>query len=69
MLVAVNNLSGDVREGVAFAFSGEWVGASVGRVAADGSLAPLGPASAVWKAPVVFGQMAPEFFVVERTNQ
>ena len=69
MLVAVNNLSGDVREGVAFAFSGEWVGASVGRVAADGSLSPLGRASAVWKAPVVFGQMAPEFFVVERTDQ
>ena len=66
MLVAVNNLSGDVREGVPFGFSGEWVGASVGRISADGSLAPLGSASAVWKAPVVFGQMTPEFFVVEK---
>ena len=66
MLVSVNNLSGDVRGGVAFSFSVEWCGASISRFAEDGSSIALGRASARWEAPVTFAQMSPEFFLVEK---
>ncbi len=66
MLVSVNNLSGDVRSGVAFAFSDEWRGAGVSRIAEDGSRVAIGRTSARWEAPVKFAQMAPEFFLVEK---
>ena len=69
MLLSVNNLSGDVREGVEFAFSEEWADADVCRIAEDGSAMPLGRTSAAWKAPIVFGQMAPEFFVIQKRGK
>ena len=64
MLVMLNNLSGDERDDVILAFSGSWAGAEVSRVAADGSLEPLGRASGAWEVPFAMGQMAPEFLVV-----
>ena len=68
MLVALNNLSGDVRDGVTFAFSGEWCGADAFRIAKDGTRSAIGRTSAIWRAPFTFGQMTPEFLVVERRN-
>ena len=48
------------------AFSEEWADADVCRIAEDGSAKPLGRAAAVWKLPIVLGQMAPEFFILEK---
>ena len=59
MMVMLNNLSGDVRTDVAFAFARPWVGAEAERIAPDGSRMPLGQVSAAWRAPFPFGQMEP----------
>ena len=69
MLVSLNNLSGDVRSGVVFAFSDEWCGAGISRIAEDGSRIVLGRTSVRWEAPVSFAQMAPEFFLVEKVAE
>ena len=66
MLLMVNNLSGDEREGVRLAFSGTWQGADVMRLDATGSAFPYGRADAVWTVPFVLGQMKPEFLVLKR---
>jgi hypothetical protein len=66
MLLMVNNLSGDEREGVRLAFSGAWQGADVMRLDATGSAFPCGRADAVWTVPFVLGQMKPEFLVLKR---
>lgn len=66
MLVTVNNLSGDVRDDLAFELSSVWQGAEVSRLGADGKPAPMGTAADVWRPAVRFGQMEPEFFLFRR---
>ena len=66
MLLMVNNLSGDEREGVRLAFSSAWQGADVMRLDATGSAFPCGRADAVWTVPFVLSQMKPEFLVLKR---
>ena len=66
MLVMANNLSGDERENLRFGFSPEWAGAKISWLRPSGSQKPLGRTSAEWTAPQAFGQMLPEFFLVEK---
>ena len=67
MLVMVNNLSGDERDGVRLGFSAAWMGADVARLAEDGTERFLGKATDGWRIPFVLGQMKPEFFVVRQS--
>ena len=66
MMVMVNNLSGDVRRDLPFAFAKEWQGAAISVLAPDGSRRPLGTVAPAWTAPLSFGQMEPEFLFVEK---
>lgn len=66
MLLMVNNLSGDDRDGVRLAFSGAWRGAEASRFGEDGAPAPCGRIDAVWTVPFALGQMCPEFIMLER---
>ena len=66
MLVTVNNLSGDVRDDLAFGLSSVWQGAEVSRLGADGKPVPMGTAADVWRTAIRFGQMEPEFFLFRR---
>jgi hypothetical protein len=66
MLLMVDNLSGDVREGVRVAFAEAWRGAEISRLDADGQPTPLGRAEAEWTIPFVLGQMIPEFLILKR---
>ena len=66
MLLMVDNLSGDEREGVRLAFSGEWRGAVAARLGEDSMPAPCGRVEAVWTVPFALGQMQPEFLVLKR---
>ncbi len=66
MLLMVDNLSGDVREGVRLAFSGAWRGAEVSRLNTDGEPVPCGRAAPEWAIPFALGQMEPEFLLVKR---
>ena len=68
MLLMVNNLSGDEREGVRLAFSDAWRGAEVMRLGATGGAFPCGRADAVWTVPFALGQMKPEFFILKRDD-
>lgn len=63
MMVMVDNLSGDVREGLSFALSEDWRGASVARLGADGREESGEAVGARWTPKCVFGQMKPEFFL------
>lgn len=66
MLVMVNNLSGDVRSSLAFAFSREWTGAAIARLDENGEPRPLGVVTSRWSPRLAFAQMQPEFFVVDK---
>lgn len=66
MLLMVNNLSGDDREGVTLSFSDLWRGAEIKRVGTSGSASPCGRADAVWTVPFALGQMKPEFLILKR---
>ncbi len=68
MLLMANNLSGDVRTSVPFAFSPQWTGAEIARLAEDGTETPLGTTTSRWIPSVRFGQMEPEFFRLRRVN-
>ena len=68
MLLMVNNLSGDEREGVRLAFSGAWQDAEVMRLDANGGASPCGRAVAVWTVPFALGQMNPEFLFLKRSE-
>lgn len=68
MLVTVNNLSGDRREDVEFAFASEWQGAEALRLGENGALTSAGRITGPWKPSVSFRQMEPEFFLVRKAN-
>ena len=68
MMVTVNNLSGDVRRDLPFAFAKEWQGATISVLAPDGTRRPLGTVTPTWIAPLAFGQMEPEFLVVMKAD-
>ena len=65
MLVMAENLCGEPRDDFVLRFSSEWNGASVSRIAADGSREPLGKASSEFRlSPGSLPPTTPEFFVV-----
>ena len=66
MMLMVNNLSGDVRSNLSFAFSDDWVGARVSRLGADGHEESPERVASFWLPKCTFGQMQPEFFVLRR---
>ena len=68
MLLMVNNLSGDEREGVRLAFSGAWQGAEIARLGDNGAPVPCGRADAVWTVPFALAQMKPEFIILKRSQ-
>ena len=66
MMVMVDNLSGDVREGLAFAVAAEWRGAAVSRLGPDGREEAPETVSARWTPKCAFAQMQAEFFHFRR---
>jgi len=66
MLVMVNNLSGDVRDDLAFAVDGAWRSARISRLAEDGRYVGCGTAGARWTPHWTFGQMQPEWFLFSK---
>ena len=66
MMVMVDNLSGDVREGLAFAVAAEWRGAAVSRLGPDGREEFPETVSARWTPKCAFAQMQAEFFHFRR---
>ena len=63
MMVMVNNLAGEVRDDVALRLSEKWRGASVAHLQMDGTWLPLGKVEGqMWRPPLSFQHMAPEFF-------
>ena len=67
LLVMAENLCGEPRDDFVLRFSSEWKGATVSRIAADGSREPLGTASSEFHLPP--GSLAPttpEFLIVAR---
>lgn len=68
MMVMVNNLSGDVRRDLPFAFTKEWQGAAVSVLAPDGFRRSLGTVTPTWTAPLTFGQMEPEFLFITKKD-
>lgn len=66
MLLMVNNLSGDDREGVRLSFADLWKGAEIMRIGKTGSAFPCGRTDAVWTVPFALGQMKPEFLILKR---
>ena len=66
MLLMVNNLSGDDREGVRLSFSGVWRDAEIARLCEDGAPMPCGRVDAEWTVPFALGQMKPEFLILKR---
>lgn len=66
MLLMVNNLSGDDREGVRLSFAGVWRDAEIARLGVDGAPVPCGRVDAVWTVPFALGQMKPEFLILKR---
>lgn len=69
MMVMVDNLSGDVREGLAFAVAEEWRGAAVLRLGPDGREESPETVSARWTPKCAFAQMQPEFFVFAKCDK
>lgn len=69
MMVMVDNLSGDVREGLAFAVAAEWRGAAVSRLGPDGREEAPETVSARWTPKCAFAQMQPEFFVFAKCDK
>lgn len=66
MMVMLNNLSGDDRDGVKFETGAQWHGAKVSRLQADGSAKPVCTAGKVFTADKTLGVMKPEFYLFER---
>ncbi len=66
MLLMVDNLSGDVREGVRLSFSSAWRGVEVSRLGTDGEPVPCGTTASEWRIPFALGQMEPEFILLKR---
>ena len=69
MMVMVDNLSGDVREGLAFAVAAEWRGAAVSRLGPDGREEAPETVSGRWTPKCAFAQMQPEFFVFAKCDK
>ena len=63
MMVMVNNLSGDDREGLRFSVGRAWRGALVHRIGIDGSEESPVMIKDEWNPTIPFKQMEPEFFL------
>ena len=66
MMIMLDNLSGDERDGVRLAFSADWRDAEVSRLDESGRPVSCGRAAAAWTVPFALGQMRPEFLVLRR---
>ena len=67
LLVMANNLAGEPRDDFALAFSSDWTGGTVFRIAPDGSRVRLGTATPEFRLPKL-EPLVPEFLVVTRTR-
>jgi hypothetical protein len=66
MLVMVNNLSGDPRNGVTLEFAKVWHSAKVGRLAEDGCELPLSISDGSIIIDKSLAIMEPEFLILRR---